>query len=74
MLHVSEESYHQHLMEVFFKLINIGIYLQALSIGDHAAQHELIILLHQETTFKDLLTLTHQLQSTDNMLEHRAAL
>lgn len=60
-------------MKVLFKLINIGIYLQALSIGDHAAQHELIILLHQETTFKDLLTLTHQLQST-NMLKHRAAL
>lgn len=61
-------------MKVLFKLINIGIYLQTLRIGDHASQHELIILLHQETTFKDLLTLTHQLQSPNNMLKHSAAL
>ncbi|TNN61759.1 hypothetical protein EYF80_027981 [Liparis tanakae] len=34
---------------------------EALSVGHHAAQHELIILLHQKTTFQNLFALTHQL-------------
>lgn len=62
----SEGSYHKHLVKIFLELINIGICLQALSISHHAAQHELIVLLHQKTTFKNLLTLTHQLQSANN--------
>ncbi len=60
------ESYHQHLVKVLFKLINIGICLKALSISHHTPQHELIILFHQETTFKNFLTLTHQLQNTNH--------
>lgn len=41
-----QRSYHQHLMKVLFKLVNVGVRLQALSICHHASQHELIILFH----------------------------
>lgn len=51
-------------MKVLFKLVYIRICLQALSVSHHTKQHELIILLHQKTPFKNLLTLAHQLQST----------
>lgn len=54
----SREPYHQHLMKVLFKFIDVGVGLQALCICPHTSQHELIILLHQEATFKDLFALT----------------
>lgn len=58
------ETYYEHLMKVLFKLIDIGVCLQALCVRRHASLHELIILLHQETTFQDLFTLPYELQST----------
>lgn len=51
-------------MKVLFKLVDVGVCLQALCVCGHAALHELVILLHQETTFQDLFTLPYELQST----------
>lgn len=61
-------TYHQHLVKVLFKLVNVGVGLQALSFGDHAADHELVILFHEEAAFEHLLALAHQLQVKCNRL------
>lgn len=66
-------SYHQHLVKVLFKLVNVGVCLQALGVGHHAAEHELVILFHEEAASEHLLTLTHQLQIKCNQLNHKAA-
>lgn len=66
-------SYHQHLVKVLLELVDVGVCLQVLSVGHHAAEHELVILLHEEAAFEHLLTLAHQLQIKCNRLKHKAA-
>lgn len=67
-----QRSYHQHFVKVLFELVDVGVRLQALSVLHHAADHELVILLHEEATFKHLLALAHQLQIKCNGLNRRA--
>lgn len=65
-------SYHQHLVKVLFELVDVGVGMQALSVGHHAADHELVILFHEEAAFEHLLALAHQLQGKCKWLNRRA--